>query len=417
MDTTAVLLAAGISSRFFPFNDKHKVLVKIAGSEIIVHTIQAVKRTGIDNLIIVVPNGKDFQEILGDGSKFGVKITYVIQKKAEGMGDAVLLASKYLKSNFFLINSNHVEFEDLKKEIDTKRSGKGIVIIGRKSEGKHYGALKVKGDKVLEVIEKPQSSEGFSDLKVVGVYLLDLGFVEVLKKVKPEHYSFETALNEYAKKGMVKIVKTKHEVLSLKYPWDLLNVKTYILSKLKKSISSKATVSEHAIIEGDVVIEDGASILENATIKGPCYIGEDAFVGSNSLIRNNTSVEAGSVVGGYMEVKNSLIMSNSKTHSGHLEDSIVGKNSRLGALFTTANVRLDRENVAGIIKGEKVDTGLHELGAIIGSNTHIGARVSTMPGIIVGNNVNIGPSTTVMKNVDSDILYYTDFNEIIKKKK
>lgn len=416
MDTTAVFLAAGISSRFFPFNDKHKVLVKIAGEEIIVHTIKAAKKTGINNIIIVVPNEKDFQNALGDGSRYGVKITYVIQEKAEGMGDAVLLAAKHIKSSFFLVNSNHVEFEELKKDIDTKKSDTGVVLLGRKSGGKHLGALKIEGDKVTEVVEKPSSSEGFSDLKVVGVYSLDLGFLDVLKGVKPEHYSFETALNEYAKMGMVKIVETEHEVLSLKYPWDLLNIKTYILSRLKKSISPKATISEHAIIEGDVVIEEGVTVLENATIKGPCYLGKDVYVGSNSLIRNGTSVEEGSVVGGYMEVKNSLIMSGSKTHSGHLEDSIVGKNSRIGALFTTANVRLDRGNITCLVKDEKVDTGLRELGAIVGSNAHIGARVSTMPGIIVGNNVNIGPSTTVMKNVDSDISYYTDFNEIIKKK-
>ncbi len=414
---TAVLLAAGVSSRFFPYNTKHKVLVKIAGEAVIAHTVRAVKKTGIDNLIVVVSNENDVYEVLGDGSEYGVKITYVIQKTPQGAGEALLLVSKHINSDFYLINSNHIEFEELKKDIDKKIDGSGVVLLGKKAEGKHFGALKLDGDKVLEVVEKPSSYEGFSDLKITGVYFLNKGFLDVVKKVEKEHYSFETALDRYAKMGKVKVAITNANVVSLKYPWDILNAKNYILSKLKRKISKSAKVSEHAIIEGEVVIEDGATVMENATVKGPCYIGKNAFVGSNSLLRDGTCIEEGSVIGGFMEVKNSLIMKGSKTHSGHLEDSVVGENSRLGALFTSANVRIDRKNVTSIVKDEKVDTGYRNLGVMIGSNTQIGARVTTMPGVIIGNNVSVGPSTTVMKNINSDTSYYTDFNEVVKKKK
>ncbi len=414
----ALLLSAGASSRFFPFNLKHKSLVKIAGEEIIVHTIRAIKRYGITDIVIAVSNKTDFQQVLQNGKKYGVKIRYIIYPEAEGAGETVLRAASLIDSDFFLVNSNNVGFDLLAAKIDTKRkTNSEIVLLGRESTGaSHLGILKTEGDRVIELVEKPVSTKGLPNLRVVGVYFLNQEFIKILKKEKKDHYSLESAINSFAKLGKVKYAVVT-EYFSLKYPWDLLSLKNYILGKLTRSISSKANISKHAIIEGNVVIESGATILENAVIKGPAYIGKDAFIGSNTLVREASDIEEGSVVGGYMEVKNSLIMSSSKTHSGHFEDSIMGENSRLGALFTSANVKLDRKNIESVVKGKKIDTNFRSLGAIIGSDVRIGVRVSTMPGVIIGNKVNIGPSTTVMKNIDSDTTYYTKFKEVVEKRK
>jgi len=62
-----------------------------------------------------------------------------------------------------------------------------------------------------------------------------------------------------------------------------------------------------------------------------------------------------------MEVKNTLIMEDSKTHSGFIGDSVIGRNCRIGAGFNTANVRLDRATVKVVIKEQKTDTGLKSL--------------------------------------------------------
>jgi len=106
----AVLLAAGQSSRFFPYNNKHKCLVKIAGESIAVHTVRAVKRSGITDIIFITGDHNDFKDVLGNGKKLGVKIRYVVQKEATGAGDALLLASDLINSDFFLINSKPVDF-------------------------------------------------------------------------------------------------------------------------------------------------------------------------------------------------------------------------------------------------------------------------------------------------------------------
>ena len=412
----AVLLAAGESSRFFPFNNKHKCLVKIAGEPLVVHTVRAVKRAGITDIIFITGDHNDFKDVLGNGKKLGVKIRYVVQKEPTGAGDAVLLASGLISSDFFLINSNHVEFDELKKAIDEKRgTNKNAVLLARKSSGKHFGVLKVEEDRVLSIVEKPKSNRGLSNLRVIGVYFLNQEFIDILKNLKREHYSLEKALDIYARDGKVRFATIDTEILTLKYPWDLLAVKDYILKKIKRSISKKASISKSAQIQGDVVIEDGAQIAENSVIKGPAYIGKNSFIGSNTLIRNSSDIEENCTVGAYMEIRGSLILPDTKTHSGFIGDSVIGQNSRVGALFGSANVRLDRKNINVEVKGARINSSLRSLGVMMGSNVIIGERVSTMPGVIIGNNVNIGPSTTVMKNIPENNIFYTKFKEIIQK--
>lgn len=414
----AVLLGAGDSSRFSPYNNKHKCLVKIAGEPLVVRTVRAVKRAGITNIIFITGDNNDFREVLGNGKKLGVNIRYIVQKSPRGAGDALLLASSLLNSDFFLVNSNHAEFDVLKRIIDEKRKiNKDVILLAKKSSSKQFGELSVVGDRVLRIVEKPKNGNGLSNLRVIGVYLLNQEFVDVLRKVKSEHYSLERALDIYAKQGKVRFAQTDTEILTLKYPWDLLHVKNFVLSRLKRSISKKAFISKTASIIGDVVIEEGAQIAENAVIKGPAYIGYNAYIGTNSLIRDGSDIEQGVIVGAYMEVKNSLIFEGSKTHSGFIGDSIIGGNTRIGAQFGTANVRLDRNNVKVEVKGEKTDSNLKSLGVMVGGSVVIGERVSTMPGVTIGDNVNVGPSTTVMQNVPSNVVYYTKFKEVIVENK
>ena len=414
----AVILAGGASSRFHPLNRKPKSLIKIAGEPIIVHTVRSIKRAGINDVVLLTGPVNYFKDIVGNGKKYGVKITYSSIPTPTGMGDGLLCCAPFINSDFFLLHAHHAEFDELKRVIDQKRKVYNeAIIIGKESETKkHYGALKIKGDQVLGIVEKPKNTRDLSNLRIIGVYLLNQEFVKILKNTKREHYSFEKALDKYAKLGKVRLAITKQEVITLKYPWDLLNIKNYILKKQQRRISKKASIAKSAQIDGNVVIEEGAKVLDNAVIKGPCYIGRNVFIGSNTLIRNESNIEEGSVIGAYMEVKNSLICENSKTHSGFIGDSIVGSNTRIGALFGTANVRLDRANIRALVKNEKIDSGLRSLGVVIGENVVIGERVSTMPGVIIGNNTKIGPSTTVMKNVESDATYYTKFKEFIERK-
>lgn len=411
----AVILAAGKSSRFYPYNLFHKSLISIMGKPIIEHTLDAVKKSGIKDVIIITHADGMVKKSI-DETKIGMRIRYVVQPQALGMGDALLQAKEFIESDFFLLHAHHVDFSGFKRLMENKRkTNKEVVLLAKKDIILYkFGVLEVKKDRVLDIIEKPKTGKEPSHLRVIGIYLLTKEFLETLFAIPSEHYHFEKALSRFAKEGDVRVAVTEDEVVTLKHPWDMLLFKNYLLNGIKTHVSKNARISKSAQLSGSIIIESGAKIMDGACIKGPSYIGHNVIVGNNALLRDAVSLEKNSLVGAQTEVKNTLIGPGSTVHSGVVLDSIIGEGCKIGALFCTANVRLDRKNIQVEVNSEKVDTGLRNLGLIMGGHVRAGIRVSTMPGVVIGNNVIIGPSTTVMKNVDDNVKIYSKFKEFVE---
>ena len=268
----------------------------------------------------------------------------------------------------------------------------------------------------MKIVEKPQKGTEISRYGLVSAFLLPKDIVETVKDLEMSEYNFEQeALTEYAKNNPLEVVITKKEIMTFKYPWDILKTKNYLMKNLKGRIDKNSSISKSAEIEGEVVVENGAKIMEGAKIKGPCYIGKNVKVGTNALLRSGADLEENVSVGAFTEIKNSLLGSDTTIHSGFVGDSIIGSNCKIGSGFTTANRKIDRSQIEVEVKGAKVGTGLTSFGAIVGNDVKIGIKVSTMPGVIIGNNSLIGPSTSIFKNVPSDAKYYTKFQEIVEK--
>jgi bifunctional UDP-N-acetylglucosamine pyrophosphorylase/glucosamine-1-phosphate N-acetyltransferase len=161
-----------------------------------------------------------------------------------------------------------------------------------------------------------------------------------------------------------------------------------------------------------VFIGKNVTIFPGAVIKGPSYIGDNSIIGNNALVRDYSNLEEGALIGANAEIARCLFQKNIHTHSGFFGDSIFGEETRLGAGIVTANVKLDREEIASIVKGEKVMTGHKHLGVIVGQNTKIGINTSLMPGILIGPNCIIGPNTVVFKNLEDNHKFYTRFEGV-----
>ncbi|MCL4418619.1 NDP-sugar synthase [Patescibacteria group bacterium] len=418
-NTQVVILAAGKSSRFQPFGYFiHKSLIKVLGKPIIVHTVESVKRAGIKDLILVISPSSEIKRVIGDGSAFGLKVKYVIQKEPTGGGNGLLLAENYIKGDFFLLNASRVDFWEFESLMTGKKTekDKAILLARREKRLEKYGFLRVEKDTVVDIVEKPRKGEEPSDLRLVGIYLFSKDFLKIIKDTPDEHYRLEKAISTFVKKERVRFIETDRDVPSLKYSWDLLGMKNYLLENSKKAVGKNVSISKSAEIIGKVIIEDNVVVMEGARIKGPCFIGKNTMIGNNAILRGNVDIEENCTIGAYMEVKNSLIMSGTKVHSGFIGDSVIGENCRVGAQFSTANVRLDREPVKSTVNGNEVDTGLKYLGTAIGRDAKIGIKASTMPGIIIGQNALIGPSTVVLHNVADNTKYFTKFKETVIKK-
>lgn len=412
-----VLLAAGQSSRFYPFNKSdHKTMVSVCGKPILEHTLLSLSKKGLTEIIIVVSPNSSIMSYFGNGEKLGIKITYVVQEKPLGMGNALLMAKDMISGDFLVMNASHVDIgEFLKNILSVKKESNGVVVSQIREETWKYGVLEYDGERVLSVVEKPKKGDEPSKLCLAGIYVLNKTFLSILSETPEEQYQFEVALSRFAKEQNLYHVETKKEFTTLKYPWDLFTIKKYLFSKQKPSVHVNAKIAKSAEIIGNVVIETGAKIMEKAVIKGPCFIGKNVVIGNHAIVRDFTCLEEGSVVGARMEIKKTLLMQGSTTHSGFIGDSVIGKNCKIAADFITGNVRLDRKEIKVVVKGEEVSTGRKTLGVVMGNNVHVGIKCSTMPGVIVGKNVVIGPTTSVIKNILDNSKYYTKISEVIEK--
>lgn len=412
----AVILAAGESSRFFPFgNGKHKSCEKLLGKSIIEHTVSSLKKSGITDIAIVTDTQSHVRDALSEDAMPGV--TFVRQAQAQGMGDALLQAKEHLQDVFFVLHAHHLEFHEVHDEMLRKqRKPDDVVLLTKEEEniGK-FGVLRLEGENVREIIEKPtedqRKSGALSNKRLVGIYLLNKKFITELEKTPKDHYSFEKALSSYVLENDNYYVTTDRYVASLKYAWDLLALNKYLLDKAGDAISERAEIHKTAVVTGNVIIEDGVKIMEQAVIKGPVYIGKDAVVGTGAILRDHTMIGEGAFIGAHMEVKNSIIMDKTKTHSGFIGDSVIGSGCKIAALFCTGNVRLDRASVKIKTARGVEDTGLRSLGVCMGDRAAVGIRVSTMPGVLVGRDTVIGPSTTVFRHLEQNKVYYTRFLE------
>lgn len=387
------------------------------GRPLIWYTIDGLRKAGIKDIIIIQNPKKDVEEGLQNFEFKNLKLTYLIQKTPKGMGNAIFQARNLIKGQFLVLNAERVDINEifnflpLKAEFNSKVK---TVLFGQHTDNPElYGIMRIRGDRVLEIVEKPKKGKEPSNVRVVGIYLLDSEFFNYYKKVKKGKCDLEAALSNYLKENEGKFVylkKSEQEIPPLKYPWHLFEINKYLMDRyLQAKIDKTAKIAKNVIIEGNVYIGKNTKVLEGAVIKGPCYIGNNCLIGNNSLIREYTNLENNVLVGALAEVARSIFQERIHCHSGYFGDSIFSKNCKIGAGTVTANVRLDRGEILAKPKAKsqkpKIKTGLKSLGAIVGQNTKFGVNVSLMPGVLIGSNCQIFPNSVVSENIGDNVKF------------
>ena len=416
----AVILAAGESSRFKPLSDnRHKGLTEVFGKPIIEHTIDELRRAGVDEVIVVQGPDKEIEKEMRNKVDH-----FVIQEEPKGMGNALKQAETLLDEKFLVLTPYRANaaqfFEPMIAKAEEEKSDVVFVSTPTK-EPEKYGILEFNNkDKAIDMVEKPDPEKAPSNHKVVGMYLLDESFFDHLNEVETWEYQYEDALSEQMSKEPASVLKIEEETNSIKYPWDLFSVIEELMEQRNQNISEKADIADSAKIEGNVIIEEGAKVFENAVIRGPAYIGENAVIGNNALIRDHVAIEKNVTIGTNSEVKNSIFQPESSLHSGYIGDSIIGRNTKIGAETVTANRKFrekgGREEIESNLIGKDYskNTSRSFLGAIIGENVDIGVNVSLMPGVQIGSDSKIGPGTVVKENVERGETVYVVQEQVRK---
>ena len=149
--------------------------------------------------------------------------------------------------------------------------------------------------------------------------------------------------------------------------------------------------------EGIIFIHPSAKVSESAMIEGPCYVGPYAEIRHGAYLRRGSWICEGSIVGNSSEIKNSVLLPGAKApHFNYVGDSIVGSNANLGAGVKLSNVRNDRGLISVIsFGGERFETELVKMGALVGDGSQIGCNAVTNPGSLIAPNSMIKPNETV----------------------
>ena len=412
----AVLLAAGEGIRLLPITaTRPKHLIKVGGKPILQFCLEAVKKAGLTEILIVTHYmGDAIRQCFGDGEALGLQISYAEQEKIMGTGNAAAVSESYVDGDFVLIYGDLLFGSDtVKKVLQSYERGKTSAVVGVVPVDKpeNYGIMEFDAKKnVKRIVEKPASGKSPSNLANAGVYVLPQ---EIFSKIKQTKNSIrgETELTDavtmLASEGKTVLAAelSKDDWFDVGRPWDLLDANTWALRRMDFQVLG--TIEQGAHLVGPVSVAESAHIRSGAYIEGPCFIDEECDIGPNCYIRPGTSLGKNVRVGNACEIKNSIIMAG--THVGHLSyvgDSILGEHCNLGAGTVMANYRLDAGSIKMIVKDQLVNTGRRKLGAVLGDNVKTGIKSSFMPGVKVGINSWIGPSFMVERDLPANSMAF-----------
>lgn len=416
----AIILCGGESSRFAPLSEKNLTL--FFGKSLIMWHIEQLQRIGFKKIIVVANTDN---ELLMGSAINGYDGVMVVVQKENGQAAAVLAAKPHFGEEAVCVLNGSDVYDDtfLRNFVTRAQKNPETVLLAavRRKEYFPGGYLKVEGDRVLEIIEKPKPGTEPSDVVRIVADVFPTATIAgaVEKYGSSEQMGYEIAINGLIKSGVSVeyMIAPDFAWRAIKYPWDVLSVMSSFLSAIKKqTISGKTEIMDNVIVEGPVVIEDGVKIMENTKIVGPCYIGKNTIIGNNSIIRGS-HIGADCVIGFNTDITRSYVGDGCWFHSNYLGDSICQKNVSMGSGAVMANLRLDDGEIMSIVKGQKLATGRTKLGAMIASGVRIGVNASIMPGVKIGRDSFIGSGVILDRDVASESFVTAKVSYVIKKNK
>jgi bifunctional UDP-N-acetylglucosamine pyrophosphorylase/glucosamine-1-phosphate N-acetyltransferase len=406
-----IILAGGASSRMWPLREKS--LLRFGTEPLLVSQLRRYQGLGFQEAVIVAnpENAEDISSLTSQIRPMTVRV--VVQTEPKGMGDALLQAAPALPNRPntpIYVNQVHDVVDD-QLHIDMLKAFQAApdtsFVAGYEREEYFPGGYLIvsPSGRITGIVEKPGAENKPSNLIniVAHIYpdatrLMDALRAEYERDIPTDDH-YERAMDVLMKAHPFRVVPYRGQWNALKYPWHVLDIMNYYLSKIQGQIvSESAYIAPTATLVGDVYIGERAKVFPGAAVVGPAYIGADTIVGNNALVRSSMVLNH-CEVGFTTEIARSYVADRCSMHACRVLDSVFSPGVNFSAGCTTANLRIDHGHVSSMIKGQKVDSGRDKLGAIIGADAFLAVDVMTMPGVKIGAGAQIGPGTHVHKDV------------------
>lgn len=402
-----LVLAGGISNRFWPLRDKQ--LVKLGSQTLIERHLRMLAALGCERFIVVA-NPENAAAISGLVPGIAAAVEVVVQPTPLGMADAVRCAVPSLEAigdaPLYVTQAHDVVEGRLHEALldDWQRRPQargGLIGAARVSSYFPGGYLTLERGRVTAIVEKPGAGHEPSDLVNLVAHLLpswrqlneEIAAVAALPGADD---AYERALTRLMAREEFRACVYDGRWQALKYPWHLLDVIDMLLDLWQRGLESPGPDYEPredgVFTAGDVKVYPGAHVV------GPLLLDHGAVVGQTSLVRGSV-VGPACVVGFGSEVARSYLVEGVELHHNYVGDSVLDRGSSMGYGAVTANYRLDGRTVPSLAAGERLDSGRMKLGLMLGEGAKIGVQTSTMPGVKIGRRALVGPSLKVTRDV------------------
>jgi len=329
-----LILSGGKGTRLRPItHTSAKQLVPVANKPVLFYGIEAMAQAGITEIgIIIAPEtGEEVKAAAGDGSRFGVRITYILQDAPSGLAHAVLTAEPYLQRSPFVmyLGDNLLQggISDLVMAFRSSRPD-ALILLTEVSDPESYGVAELDRGAVVRLVEKPKQPR--SNLALVGVYMFTAGIHEAARSISPSargELEITDAIQHLVDSGQ------RVEPHVVKGWWkdtgqleDMLAANRLVLDTIEEDVAGQL-VDSH--VDGRVVVEAGARLVRS-TVRGPAIIGAgarltDCYVGPYTAVGEDCVIE-------HAEVEHSILLAGSAICDldGRIESSLLGRNVRIG---------------------------------------------------------------------------------------
>jgi glucose-1-phosphate thymidylyltransferase len=325
-----LILSGGRGTRLRPItHTSAKQLVPVANQPVLFYAITAMARAGIDDIgIIIAPEtGDEIRAAAGDGARFGVKLTYIVQDEPAGLAHAVLTAEPFLADDpFVMYLGDNLLQGGIGDLVATFRASgpDALILLTPVPDPEHYGVAELRDGRVVALAEKPAQPK--TDLALVGVYMFTPAIHAAARAIRPSPRG-ELEITD----AIQHLVDNGHRVEPhiVRGWWkdtgrveDMLEANRLILDTIDRRVDGEMRDSR---CDGRVVVEAGAR-LERCTVRGPAIIGAgarliDCYVGPYTAIGAQCTIERA-------EVENSILLDGCMVADldGRMESSLLGRN-------------------------------------------------------------------------------------------
>jgi glucose-1-phosphate thymidylyltransferase len=325
----ALVLAGGSGTRLRPItHTSAKQLLPVANKPVLFYCLEAIAEAGIADVGIVVGDtAPAVEDAVGDGSAFGLKVTFIPQAAPLGLAHAVLVAADYLGDDDFVmyLGDNFIVggIVGLVDEFRARRPAAQIMLT-QVADPRSFGVAELDGDgRVIGLEEKPKEPK--SDLALVGVYMFTSAVHEGIAQLKPS-WRGELEITE----AIQWLLDTGQPVSSsiISGYWkdtgnvaDMLEVNRMVLESMPAAC--RGTVDADSELIGRVVIEEGATVTRSRVV-GPVIIGAGTTV-TDSYIGPSTALGDDCVIS-EAEIEYSIVLRGASIRGvRRIEASLIGR--------------------------------------------------------------------------------------------